>query len=80
MLEAFSLIEQINHNDLVGMFTELRLFLLQEKGEFLEPIKYLTHVTEVDPKQMHGMLRLLLLQAYMGSSVIEFSTIKQQYA
>ena len=62
------------------MFTELRLFLLQEKGEFLEPIKYLTYITEVDPKQMYGMLRLLLLQAYMGSSVIEFSTIKQQYA
>lgn len=31
------------------MFTELRLFLLQEKGEFLEPIKYLTHITEADP-------------------------------
>lgn len=80
LLEAFSLIDQINHNDLIGMFSELRLFLLQEKGEFLEPIKYLTHVIEADPKQIHGMIRLLLLQAYMGSSVIKFSTVKEQYA
>ena len=48
------------------MFTELRFFLLQEKGDYSESIKFLTHALE-DPSNSHGVIRLLLLQAYLGS-------------
>lgn len=59
------------------MFTELRFFLLQEKGNYLESIKFLDHVCS-DPKP-NGYLKLLLLQACMGIPYISYTTVKGQF-
>jgi hypothetical protein len=59
------------------MLTELRFFLLQEKGDYLKSIKFLDYVCN-DPNP-NGYLKLLLLQAYMGTQYISYSSIKEQF-
>jgi len=78
MIEALSLIEQINQDDLVNMFAELRYFLMQEKGDYLEPLKFLNYVS-AKPEQTSGILKLLLLQAYLGTSFIGFDSVREKY-
>jgi hypothetical protein len=43
LLESLSLVNQISSDDLSSMFADLKCFLLHEKGNYLESIKFLTH-------------------------------------
>lgn len=42
------------------MFSDLKCFLLHQKGDYLESIKFLTYAT-ASHKQIDGVIRLMLL-------------------
>lgn len=64
LLEAISLINLIEErDDLVQLFQQLQVFLLHQKGDYLQTIKFLEHLCE---DRSNDTLKLLLAESYLG--------------
>lgn len=60
------------------MFQQLQVFLQHQKGDYLQTVKYLEHMCQAGESEGKDLLKLLLIEAYLGIKLHDAGSLQSK--